>query len=74
MINRDRLIQARRRLDISDDEMARVLGVSPYTIRNWENGSRSVSPMAVRMLDVLDMLRVCAPDVHRALIDQSIDP
>lgn len=66
--NRTRLIQARERLGLSIGEMAIVMGVSPYTIRNWEVGTRAVSSCGARLLDVLDILQILAPMVLDTMV------
>lgn len=66
--NRTRLIQARERLGLSIGEMAVVMGVSPYTIRNWEGGTRTVSSCGARLLDVLDILQMLAPMVLDTMV------
>lgn len=66
--NRTRLIQARERLGLSIGEMAVVMGVSPYTIRNWECGTRTVSSCGARLLDVLDILQILAPMVLDTMV------
>ena len=66
--NRTRLIQARERLGLSIGEMAVVMGVSHYTIRNWEGGTRTVSSCGARLLDVLDILQMLAPMVLDTMV------
>ncbi|MFC7462981.1 helix-turn-helix domain-containing protein [Hydrogenophaga defluvii] len=46
--------RVRRRLGFSQAEFARRIGVSPETIRNWEQGKRSPTGAAHALLKVLD--------------------
>ncbi len=41
----------RHRLNASQAVMARLLGVSTLTVQSWEQGVRTPSPMAMRLLD-----------------------
>jgi len=45
---------ARNRLRASQPVLARFLGVSPQTLRGWEQGTRGVPRMAVRFLKVVE--------------------
>ena len=44
----------RLRLGTSQTIFAGFIGVSPVTVRSWEQGKRRVPPMACRFLDELD--------------------
>ena len=44
----------RRRMGLSQTELARRIGVSPETIRNWEQGKRCPTGAARALLRVLD--------------------
>ncbi len=46
--------RVRRRLGLSQTELARRIAVSPETIRNWEQGTRCPSGAARALLRVLD--------------------
>jgi transcriptional regulator with XRE-family HTH domain len=41
MLNSDRLTAIRRRLDLSQEQMARLLGVSFASVNRWEGGHSS---------------------------------
>ena len=46
--------RVRRRMGLSQTELARRIDVSPETIRNWEQGKRSPTGAARALLRVLD--------------------
>lgn len=46
-----RIKQLRRQLGMSQDELARRMGVRQATISDWETGKQTASPMARRLLD-----------------------
>lgn len=47
------LIDLRKRLGLTQTEMARRLGVSFVTVNRWENGHCRPSPLAKRYIDKL---------------------
>ena len=60
----DRLKDMRTRLALSVTQCADMLNVSTHAVIKWENGSRAVSPATMRLIDILEMLEVMAPDMH----------
>jgi DNA-binding transcriptional regulator YiaG len=46
-----RIKQLRERLDLSQAELARRMGVRQATVSDWETGKQVASPMARRLLD-----------------------
>ena len=48
-----RIQQFRKRLDMSQKELAKRMGVRQATVSDWENGKQSPYPMARRLLDRL---------------------
>ncbi len=54
----------RRRLDLSQAVFAQVLGVSAVPARKWESGARKPSPLACRLLDLIDR----QPEMVRGLL------
>jgi DNA-binding transcriptional regulator YiaG len=60
----DRLKEMRTRLALSVTQCADMLNVSTYAVIKWENGSRAVSPATMRLIEILEMLEVMAPDMH----------
>ena len=60
----NRIIALRTRLSLSVDQCADMLNVSSYAVIKWENGTRTVSPATIRLIDILEMLEVMAPDMH----------
>ncbi|WP_117190579.1 helix-turn-helix domain-containing protein [Rhizobium terrae] len=46
--------QIRRRLELTQDQMARVLGISVYGYRKWEQGHRRMSGPAANLLRVME--------------------
>ena len=43
----------RHKLGISQDKLAALIGVAPYTVRRWEAGKNNPSPLAQEKLDAL---------------------
>jgi len=60
----DRLKDMRSRLALSVTQCADMLNVSTHAVLKWENGSRTVSPATMRLIDILEMLEVMAPAMH----------
>lgn len=51
-LKRERLQQARQRLNLTQAELAPLLGVSLKTIKNWEQGIRKPSKAALMLLEL----------------------
>jgi len=60
----NRIKELRTRLSLSVDQCADMLNVSSHAVIKWENGTRTVSPATIRLIDILEMLEVMAPDMH----------
>jgi len=43
----------RKQLGLSQDKLAALLGVAPYTVRRWESGKSRPSPLALKQLSQL---------------------
>ncbi len=43
--------ELRKQLGISQDKLAALLGVAPYTVRRWESGRNKPSPLALEKLN-----------------------
>jgi len=43
----------RKQLGLSQDKLAALLGVAPYTVRRWESGKSRPSPLALKQLNQL---------------------
>ena len=67
-MNKEQLTQWRERLDLTQRQMTRYVGVSEATWRSWESGRRRVQGPALRLLGVLTMLESVCPAVHDSLI------
>lgn len=48
-------------------QMADYLGVPLGTYLNWERGRRKPPPMVTRLLQVLNIIEMLAPEIHAAL-------
>lgn len=55
-MTRDELTAIRQRLGLGPVAMARALGVSYSTYRDWQSGKTRVHPAAVRCAELLQML------------------
>ena len=60
----NRIKEMRSRLALSVADCADMLNVSTHALIKWENGSRAVSPATIRLIDILEMLEIMAPDMH----------
>lgn len=47
--------ELRKRLGISQEQLARQLGVSFQTVNRWENGRANPSPMGIKLVEQLLM-------------------
>lgn len=43
----------RKRLRLSQDKFAALIGVAPYTVRRWESGKNKPSPLALEKINRL---------------------
>lgn len=59
-----RVATLRARLGLTLHDCAEYLGVPVTTLIKWENGTRTPGSAAQRLLDVLGMIEVLAPDLH----------
>lgn len=59
-----RVATLRARLGLTLHDCASYLGVPVTTLIKWENGTRSPGSAAMRLMDVLGMIEVMAPDIH----------
>lgn len=50
-MSREEIIKLRKRLDLSQEKFAALLGVSRITIVNWENGNNKPSYLALEKLE-----------------------
>lgn len=60
----------RKELDMSQSDLARILGVGETSVRNWENNRGQITKPAERMIRVLYREHVCGDGHVRALIDR----
>ena len=61
-----RNLAARHSLDKT--QTAALLGVSVFTLRHWQAGTRTPTASAVRLLGVLCLVETLAPDLLAALV------
>jgi putative transcriptional regulator len=47
------LVRLRRRLNVSQEELAHLLNVTPKTVQSWEQGARRPSRVALQLLQIL---------------------
>lgn len=53
MVDREAIKQLRHKLGLSQEGLARKLGVSVLTVRRWEKGTFKPSPLALRRIEEL---------------------
>ena len=49
--------ELRKQLGLSQDKLAALLGVAPYTVRRWESGKSKPSPLALEKLEQIIIRR-----------------
>ena len=50
----NRIKRLRKKLGLSQDAFAVKLGVAPYTVRRWESGKNEPSPMANKLIEMIE--------------------
>lgn len=63
-----RIVATMDRLSLSEARAADYLGVPVYTLRKWRTGERAPAAVALRLLDVLELLEAIAPALHAGLL------
>jgi len=63
-----RIVATMERLNLSEARAADYLGVPVYTLRKWRTGERAPAAVALRLLDVLELLEAIAPALHAGLL------
>jgi DNA-binding transcriptional regulator YiaG len=53
IMNKESIKELRRKLGLSQEGLARKLGVSVITVRRWEKGTFKPSPLALLRIDEL---------------------
>lgn len=61
-------LAARHSLDKT--QIAALMGVSVFTLRHWQAGTRTPTSSAVQLLDVLCLVEILAPDLLVALVPE----
>ena len=61
-------LAARHSLDKT--QTAALMGVSVFTLRHWQAGTRTPTSSAVRLLGVLCLVETLAPDLLAALVPE----
>lgn len=64
----ERVAQLRSRLGLTLHDAAEYLGVPVTTFIKWENGTRTPGSAATRLMDVLGMIEVMAPELHEGFM------
>ena len=59
-----RVGELRKRLNLTLHDCAEYLGVPVTTLIKWENGTRTPGSSAQRLMDILGMIEVMAPNIH----------
>jgi DNA-binding transcriptional regulator YiaG len=67
----ERLKAIKQANKLSNKGLACYLGVPPATVVKWLSGDRTPSAALIKLIDVLEMLAVIAPDIHNQLIDEA---
>lgn len=62
------LLRVRRRLDLSQRDLAGLLAVSPATVARWESGIRSIDTLSLERVLQLSEFRLAVLDAHGAVV------
>lgn len=65
-----KLAATMERHQMSQPVMARYLGVPLNTLTNWLRGDRMPGAGSMRLIEVLGMIEVLAPEIHSRLIER----
>ena len=68
METRERLKGIMRRQGLSKKGLADYLGVPEQTCFKWITGERLPSAAVIRLIDVLEMIEMLAPDIHNSIM------
>lgn len=60
--------ELRKAMNFNRVEMGEYLGVTHHAIRKWESEGRPLQDNVLRMLTVLETVKMFAPDVHAMLM------
>ena len=68
METKERLKGIMRRQGLSKTGLADYLGVPDQTVFKWITGERQPSAAVIRLIDVLEMIEMLAPDIHNSIV------
>lgn len=54
-------------LDMSLPDASKHLGVPIHTLRKWISGERAPNASAIRLIEVMGLVKTLCPDVHKHL-------
>ena len=60
----EQLEQMLNRLNLTEEQGAEYLGVSIYTFKKWLTGQRKPNASAIRLVEVLQLIEVLAPELN----------
>ena len=66
----NRVLALQGRLGLSDKQLAHYLGVPLATAYKWTKGERAPPAVAHRLMDVLALIEMTAPEIHASLIGE----
>lgn len=59
-----RVRRLRRKLGLTQEQMAERLGTTNITVHHWEHGQRAPSPMASKLIGMLEQTIDCCCQCH----------
>lgn len=74
MLMPERLVEIRRRLRLSQDDVARLLGVSYASVNRWENGHSGPTGTVLQVYRALDAALGLGKTPEYILGDRNADP
>jgi DNA-binding transcriptional regulator YiaG len=65
-----KLKEMSERLNLTDKQMAKYIGVPLNTYLKWVKGEREPNTSAIRLIEVLEMIELFCPNLTKILINQ----
>lgn len=70
----DRVRGMMKRHNLSQNQMARFLGISQGNIGNWLTGTRKPNKVVTRLVGILEQVEVFYPTLFQVLLGQATKP
>jgi DNA-binding transcriptional regulator YiaG len=68
-MNNYRFVDLKKKHELTDKQLAKLLGVPITTLRGWLYGVRDCGASTLRVLDMLEMIEIHAPRLYDEMLD-----